>query len=60
MLLIKNQFRQPTAQNQPTIRCLGPGNGSPSATNVVVFGGGLAIIRFSKVLRLFHFTTDRH
>jgi len=38
---------------------IGPGNGSPSATNVVV---GVLVVRYqiSKVLRLFYFTADRH
>ena len=44
----------------PTIPWVfGPGNGSPSATNVVLMLVLLALLLLL-VLRLFHFTTDRH
>jgi len=34
-----------------------PGNGSSSATNAVLV---LVVNQISKLLRLFHFTTERH
>ena len=44
----------------PICRFFGPGNGSPSATNVVLVVLILVIIRFFHSLRLCRFSTDRN
>jgi len=59
---IRTLYDSSDAQSARTVVTIvfGPENGSQNATNVVAVSRGSCCYQIFKVLRLFHFTTDRH